>query len=238
MHTDTSPSVEHVRSEPAILYFGTPVVLLSTLNPDGTPNLAPMSSVFWLGWRAVLGLSAEGQTVSNLRRTREIVLNLPSADMVDAVDRLALTTGTREVPAAKQTRGYKFLAGKFERAGLTPGRCETVAPPYVVECPVVLEAVVEAIHGIAEDDPAQAGRLVSIEVRIQRVFVHPELLMEGRPNRIDPDRWRPLIMEFQNFYGLTPQKLQPSRLATIDESHYRGPDVDRSRASVNTAAGS
>jgi hypothetical protein len=32
----------------------------------------------------------------------------------------------------------------------------------------------------------------------QREFVHPALLMEGRPSRIDPDRRRLLIMEFQN----------------------------------------
>ena len=30
--------------EPKILYFGTPVALISSLNEDGTTNLAPMSS--------------------------------------------------------------------------------------------------------------------------------------------------------------------------------------------------
>ena len=39
----------HKTIEPSILYFGTPVVLISTLNEDGTSNLAPISSVFWLG---------------------------------------------------------------------------------------------------------------------------------------------------------------------------------------------
>ncbi len=29
----------HISSEPAILYFGTPVVVVSTLNGDGTPNV-------------------------------------------------------------------------------------------------------------------------------------------------------------------------------------------------------
>lgn len=38
-----------VVSEPHILYLGTPVVLISTVNEDGTHNLAPMSSAFWLG---------------------------------------------------------------------------------------------------------------------------------------------------------------------------------------------
>ena len=58
--------------DPAILYFGTPVVLLSSLNPDGTTNLMPMSSVFWLGNRAVLGIGAGSQTAANLRRHGEV----------------------------------------------------------------------------------------------------------------------------------------------------------------------
>lgn len=44
----------HRVTEPNILYFGTPVVLVSTLNPNGTANLAPISSAFWLGWRGVI----------------------------------------------------------------------------------------------------------------------------------------------------------------------------------------
>jgi flavin reductase (DIM6/NTAB) family NADH-FMN oxidoreductase RutF len=34
----------HVTIEPSILYLGTPVVLISTLNEDGGANIAPMSS--------------------------------------------------------------------------------------------------------------------------------------------------------------------------------------------------
>ncbi len=40
------------------------------------------------------------------------------------------------------------------------------------------------------------------------------------PNRIDPNRWRPLIMSFQRFYGLGTE-LRPSRLAAITEESYR-----------------
>jgi flavin reductase (DIM6/NTAB) family NADH-FMN oxidoreductase RutF len=105
---------------------------------------------------------------------------------------------------------------------------ETIAVPRVRECPVQLEAVVEATHGIAEDDSRQRGHLVCIEVRIQRVHVEESILMSGEPNRIDPNKWRPLIMSFQEFYGLGP-RLQSSTLAQISESLYRSPDVDRAR---------
>jgi len=34
-------------------------------------------------------------------------------------------------------------------------------------------------------------------MRIERVHVEEGLLMEGERDRIDPDKWRPLIMSFQ-----------------------------------------
>src|SRR6202045_439379 len=141
----------HVVSEPAILYLGTPVVLISTVNEDGSYNLAPMSAAFWLGWRGILGLAAQSKTPQNMRRTGECVLNLPSADLVGAVNRLAPTTGTAPVPPGKPARGYRYEKDKFGITAPTPVLREMVAAPRVLECPVQLEAVVEASHGVAED---------------------------------------------------------------------------------------
>lgn len=224
----TATTSTHTRIEPGILYFGTPVVLISTENEDGSVNLAPMSSAFWLGWRAMLGLSTRSKTAKNMRRTGECVLNLPSDSLAPAVDRLALTTGENPVPPRKADRGYRFEPDKFDLAGLTPAPSETVAPPRVAECPVVMEAVVEAEHLVAENDEAQRGGVVAFEVRIQRVHVHEQIRLPGTSDRIDPDAWRPLIMSFQQFYGLGPQ-VHPSTLARIPEHLYRGPDIERSR---------
>jgi flavin reductase (DIM6/NTAB) family NADH-FMN oxidoreductase RutF len=218
-----------VAREPAILYFGTPVALLSTENPDGSANLAPMSSVFWLGWRAVLGLAAASQTARNLLRHPELVINLPSVAMADIVDRLALTTGSNPVPTYKEQRGYRHVHAKFTTAGLTPVASETVSPPRAEEAPVQLEARIEAVHPIAAEDEAMAGKILTFEARILRVHVDDSLLLAGDPNRIDPDKWRPLIMSFQKFYGLGAQ-IHPSTLASIPEAIYRSPDVDKARA--------
>ena len=226
---DGSERVTHVVSEPAILYLGTPVVLISSENEDGSANLAPMSSAFWLGWRGVLGLSAVSKTTQNMLRTRQCVLNLPSVAQVAAVNRLARLTGSEPVPAKKLARGYTFEKDKFGRAGLTPVASQTVRPPRVLECPVQLEAQVVAVHALMEDDAALRGAQLTFEVRVQRVHVQPRLLAAGEPNRIDPDKWRPLIMSFQQFYGLGPQ-VHESTLARIPESLYRSPDVDRARA--------
>lgn len=147
----------HVTIEPAILYFGTPVVLISMQNEDGTANLAPMSSSWWLGWRAMLGLQTASQAPQNMTRTGQCVLNLASPKQADAVNRLARLTGTKEIPALKQKLGYSYEPNKFEVAGVTPVASQTVAPPRALECPIQLEAVVAAHHGIMDDDPQVAG---------------------------------------------------------------------------------
>lgn len=216
----TTTARTHDVIDPAILYLGTPVVLISSENPDGSTNLAPMSSAWWLGNRGVLGLASRSQTTRNILRTGECVLNLPSAGLVTAVDRLALTTGANPMSDFKKANGYRYEPDKFGTAGLTPARSITVTPERVAECPVNLEAELVAAHPLGNDDPAAAGSAVTLEVRVTAVHVHPKIRLAGHASRIDPDRWRPLIMSFQHFYGLGPE-LQPSRLATIPEESYR-----------------
>lgn len=136
----------HRKIEPKILYFGTPVVLISTMNEDETPNLAPMSSAWWLKKSCLLGLGKRGKTFENLERERECVLNLPSSNMVAAVDRLALTTGKNPIPDYKVQMNFEYVRDKFSRGNLTEMTSEAVRPPRVAECPAQLEAVVENLH--------------------------------------------------------------------------------------------
>ena len=227
-----APLPSTVSIEPAILYWGTPVVLISTTNEDGTSNIAPMSSAFWLGWRCMLGLDASSKNTENLLRTGECVLNLPSPAQVAHVDRLARLTGTDPVPEAKQMRNYAHEKSKWEISGLTPVPSETVRPPRALECPVQMEGVLACTNGFMADDPVWKVGIKVFEVRIQRVHVHPDIVMEGTTDRIDPDKWRPLIMSFQKFYGLAPGQVHGSRLGEIPEATYLSPDVARARAAV------
>ncbi len=210
----------HQTIDPAILYFGTPVALISTLNDDGSPNLAPMSSIWWLGRSAMLGFGARSHSPRNLRTTRECVINLPSVEQVASVNHLARTTGGDPVPPQKLAMGYRHERDKFGVAGLSAVASDLVAAPRVDECPVQLEAIVEAEHALASIDPLRAGNLTSFEVRIVRVHVAQAIRMDGHADRIDPDRWRPLIMSFTQFYGLG-DRVHHSTLAEIPESAYR-----------------
>jgi len=201
----------HKTIEPTILYFGTPVALISTLNPDGSPNLAPMSSAWWLGWSCMLGLGQMGQTSDNLIRTRECVINLPSEDLVTHVDRLALTTGKDPVPDRKRQWGYRYEPDKFGIAGFTAVESESVAPPRVRECPVHMESIVHDYRSFGKNVSANV-----FEVHIVKLHVDETLLVgDGSRPHIDPVRWRPLIMNFCRFFGLAGE-VHPSRLAESD----------------------
>jgi flavin reductase (DIM6/NTAB) family NADH-FMN oxidoreductase RutF len=194
----------HVVPGLKVLYFGTPVVLISSRNEDGTANLAPMSSAWWLDQACMLGLGNSGQTTANLLRERECVLNLPSSAMVDAVDRLALTTGKPTVPDFKAAQGYRYEPDKFSTARLTEQASELVRAPRVAQCPIQLECRVVSAHPF----PPHA---TAFQVEVLRAHVEEDLVIPGT-QYVDPIGWDPLIMKFCEFFG-GGDSVHPSRLA-------------------------
>jgi flavin reductase (DIM6/NTAB) family NADH-FMN oxidoreductase RutF len=209
----------HTTIEPSILYFGTPVVLVSTLNDDGSTNIAPMSSAWWLGWSCMLGLDASSKTTENLKRTNECVLNLPADHNVSNVNRLALLTGSRSVPLHKQALGYRYSPNKWEASGFTPLESEVVKPSRIKECPIHLEASVSNVYPFGRDDTRMAIPGCAIELTVIRIHAESDLVEAGSKSRVDPNKWRPLIMSFRHFYGLT-DNIHESRLAAGAEERY------------------
>ena len=189
-----------------VLYFGTPVVLISTRNTDGTANLAPMSSAWWLNDTGMLGMNNGSQTTRNMLRERECVLNLPSSAMVEAVDRLALLTGSPTMTPHKIEKGYRYEPDKFGAAGLTPVASDLVGAPRVAECPIQLECEVLSADPFAGDTAITAHT-----VRVLRAHVDEDLVIPDTAH-VDPVNWDPLIMKFCEFFGNGTQ-VYPSRLA-------------------------
>ena len=190
--------------EPKILYFGTPVALISSLNEDGTTNLAPMSSFWALGWTLMLGLLDETKTAENLARHPECVVNLPSPEMWQCVEKLAPLTGKNPVPAIK-AKQFHFEAKKFEASGLTQLASEVVQPARAKECPVQMEARVLHLHRMGGTKLQQLGGGVAAEVEILRVHVAEDLI--ANENYIDPAKWSPLIYNFRHYFRLAESEL-------------------------------
>ncbi|MFH9606031.1 flavin reductase family protein [Streptomyces sp. NPDC017448] len=190
-------SAAHVAITPSILYFGTPVVLLSTENEDGSPNLAPMSSAWALGQVIVLGVGVEGQTAHNLRSRPELVINLPAPTQWPAVERLAPLTGRVPVPLSKQG-SFRCERDKFAAAGLRPEPSELVRPPRVAACPLQLEARAARVR------PDVTGVFLIVEAQVLKVHADPRIVVPGSQH-VDPARWSPLIYNFRHYYGLGPE---------------------------------
>jgi len=144
MNNQTLP--ESLTIYPKILYYGTPVVLLTTLNEDGTTNITPMSSSWALGNYVMLGLGINGKAVENLKRLGECVINVPDPGLWNKVEALAPFTGRRDVPEEKKKKGFRFAKNKFAAADLTGLPSETVKPARVAECPLQIEAVVRNLR--------------------------------------------------------------------------------------------
>ena len=150
--------------------------------------------------------------------------------MVQQVNALARTTGTKNVPDIKIALGYRYEKDKFGVAGLTGQKSELVESPRIRECPVHMEAEMAGEYEMMSNLPGEAkGFTIAIEVRILRTYVWDSLRLAGYVNRIDPDAWRPMIMNFQHLYGLKPGKPEKSSLANIEEELYRLPKEEPSQ---------
>jgi flavin reductase (DIM6/NTAB) family NADH-FMN oxidoreductase RutF len=194
----TAPEFETIT--PKILYFGTPIAIVSSLNPDGTTNLAPISSFWALGWTLVLGLLNDTKTLGNLEANPDCVVNVPSPDLWQLVERLAPLTGLDPVPGEKAAK-FRHAKDKFAAAGLTPLASECVAAPRVQECPAQLEAKVRKLHRL-EGDPRlrELTGGAAVEVEVLRVHVRKDFVLGE--HYINAERWQPLIYNFRHYYGL------------------------------------
>jgi flavin reductase (DIM6/NTAB) family NADH-FMN oxidoreductase RutF len=190
--------------EPKILYFGTPVALITSPNEDGGTNLAPISSFWALGWTFMLGLLDETKTAENLARAPECVINIPSPEMWQNVEKLAPLTGKNPVPDLK-TRQFHFEPDKFGISGLTPLPSEVVQPERVWECPIHLESRVIHLHRLSGERLNQLGGGVAAEVEVLRVHVADKFVVGD--NHIDAEKWSPLIYNFRHYFRLADKEL-------------------------------
>ena len=180
---------------PKILYYGTPVILLNTLNPDGTTNISPISSSWALGNFIIIGISTNGKAYENLQRHSECVINLPEPALWRNVESLAPFTGKYPVPDGKKQLGFSFNDRKYKESNLTEAESKVVKPSRIIECPVQIEARV-----MNERVPEYAPYFAIIETEAQVVHAHEDILIDE--SHIDPNRWSPLIYNFRHYFGL------------------------------------
>jgi flavin reductase (DIM6/NTAB) family NADH-FMN oxidoreductase RutF len=157
-----------------------PIAFVSTRSPDGILNLAPFS--FFTAVSAnppVICFSpmirgANGvrkDTLANIERTREFVVNVVSEDFIQQVN-----ICSAEFPPE---------VDEFQASGLTPIPSDVVTPPRVKESRINMECrLVQVVH--VSSKPL-GGSLVLGEV--VRFHVDDAVVVDGM---IDPDKLRPV----------------------------------------------
>ncbi|WP_372628924.1 flavin reductase family protein [Cohnella sp.] len=194
----TSPTESsHLNIQPKILYYGMPVILVTTLNEDGTTNISPLSSSWALGRYLVLGMGLGGKGLDNLQQTPELVINIPGASMWRKVEKLGSLTGKYPVPDDKARMGYRYEPDKFTVAGLTPDASLFVKPQRIAECPLQIECTVKKISF-----PDYAPLFAIVETEALQIYALPDITKKVGSDHIDPSRWNPLIYNFRHYFGL------------------------------------
>jgi flavin reductase (DIM6/NTAB) family NADH-FMN oxidoreductase RutF len=116
---------------PSTALLPTPVVLVSVAGEDGTAN---MLTIAWTGIVCssppMLSVAVRPSRYSYrlLTAAREFVVNIPPAELVEAVDRAGVWSGAEH--------------DKFAELGFTVAPASKVGAPLIAECPINLECVV------------------------------------------------------------------------------------------------
>lgn len=182
----------HQQIQPSMFYFGFPVMLLTTIDQQRRSNITPISSGWCLGKNVVIGLGTQGKAFENLQTCGEAVLNLPSAEQWQQVEKIAPFTAKDPIPEF-QRGAYQFCEDKFALANFSAQPSLYVKPARILECPMSAECRVKQIN-------EREGYAI-IELEILTVHALPELIFEE--NKIDPEKWQPLIYNFRHYHGLS-----------------------------------
>lgn len=126
------------------------VVLVSTVDAEGRPNVAPKSWVTMAAFGGpvlAFGCTTRHRTARNVEDTGEFVVNVPSEAM------------------AEKTWGMVEWHGeeRIRRSGLTLTAAQRVAPPLVDECRAHLECTLEGIKHF-DEEVLVFGRIVAASI--------------------------------------------------------------------------
>jgi len=129
------------------------VVLISTISKEGGSNAAPFSFVMPASVEPPMIAFAsdpEHHTISNIRETRDFVVNIPSVDMLNQ-----LWTCGEDFPKA---------VSEIEKAGLTEKKSKKIKSPKVAQALAQFECKLEAMYK-AGDHIIVVGKIVDVEVK-------------------------------------------------------------------------
>ena len=150
-----------------------PIAWVSTIAPDGTPNLAPHSYTTVVSDDPpIVAFVSIGRkdTLRNVEATGEFVYNIGNQSLVERINRTAA-----DFPPGEN---------EFEWAGVTPLPSELVRPPRVAEAPVQMEAVVTDVYEV------RAGKNYIVMGEVKLIHLDPSVRADN--GRVDARKLQPV----------------------------------------------
>ena len=166
--------------KPAVALYPTPVILATSVDENGKPNVCTLA---WVGVLCSeppqIGISIRPTRYSHelISKTKEYVVNIPTADIVKETDYCGMVTGRK--------------VDKFKETKLTPIEAKKVKPPLIEECPVNLECKVKDIISLGAHD-LFIGEIVCVNAS-EEVMSSPTKINFGKLN---PITWNPVSREY------------------------------------------
>lgn len=137
-----------------------PIGWISTLNPDGSANLAPYSffnaiqddppMVMFCAGDAKLGIDEQKDSLVNANRTQEFCVNFVSDALKDAMN----------ITSAHYPHG----TDEFIKAGLEKGTPQVIDTPFVAASPAAFECKVHSIIALPGKNHMVLGEVVGVHI--------------------------------------------------------------------------
>jgi flavin reductase (DIM6/NTAB) family NADH-FMN oxidoreductase RutF/uncharacterized protein YciI len=127
-----------------------PLVLVSTVDASGEPNIAPKSWISMMAFRGpvlAFGCQRSHATARNAEEAGEFVVNFPPEALVERIWVMPASHGTERI----------------RRSGLTLLPASRVAPPLIGECKAHLECKLESITRLGQE-VVVFGRIVAASI--------------------------------------------------------------------------
>ena len=126
------------------------IVLVTTINDDGTSNIAPKSWITMCAFAPpmlALGCNLRHATAQNILGRKEFIVNVPGAELAETVWKCSALPHPRPV----------------EAVGLTPIPAAKVKPPRIEECKAHLECRLDK-HLAFGDEVLLTGRILAVSI--------------------------------------------------------------------------
>jgi flavin reductase (DIM6/NTAB) family NADH-FMN oxidoreductase RutF/uncharacterized protein YciI len=127
-----------------------PIVLVSTVDTGGEPNIAPKSWISMMAFHGpvlAFGCQRSHATARNAEESGEFVVNFPPEALIERIWAMPASHGTERI----------------RRSGLTLLPSSRVAPPLIAECKAHLECKVESITRLGHE-VVVFGRVVAASI--------------------------------------------------------------------------